>query len=133
MESLPEHIADLIRQGRKIEAIRLLREETGVSLARAKEAVERIGAGLDPLPPAPGAAPDALDAEVLALARSGRKVEAIKRLREQTGLGLKEAKERVDAVAGTPQATARAAVAAAIAILLLVAGVVLAVFVGTAP
>jgi large subunit ribosomal protein L7/L12 len=30
------------------------------------------------------------------LVRAGRKIEAIKLLREQTGLGLKEAKEHVD-------------------------------------
>ena len=49
MEPLPEHIADLIRQGRKIEAIKLIREETGVGLKEAKDAVERLSAVMDPL------------------------------------------------------------------------------------
>ena len=41
--------------------------------------------------------PDAdVDAEVLALARSGEKIKAIKRYRDLTGTGLKEAKEFVE-------------------------------------
>lgn len=35
--------------------------------------------------------------EIRALIRSGRKLEAIKRVRELTGLGLKESKDLVDA------------------------------------
>ena len=133
MDALPRHIADLIRQGRKLEAIELLRAETGVDVARAEEAVERIGAGLDPLAEAPlDEAPEApavyLNLEELTLAGSGRKTEAIQRIRERTGLGLKEAKDLVDTVPGAAAATARVAVVAAVAILLLVAGVVAAVF-----
>lgn len=36
--------------------------------------------------------------EVQQLLRSGRKIQAIKFVREESGLGLKEAKEQVDAV-----------------------------------
>lgn len=43
-----------------------------------------------------GLTPDAL-AEVRGLAQSGKKIEAIKRLRVLTGLGLKDAKDLVDA------------------------------------
>ncbi len=47
---------------------------------------------------------DDLPAEVIAALREGCKVQAIKRLRELEGLGLKEAKERVDAhVAKQPE------------------------------
>ncbi|QUQ72085.1 ribosomal protein L7/L12 [Kutzneria sp. CA-103260] len=38
----------------------------------------------------------AIDQDVLALARAGRKIEAIKRYREITGVGLKEAKDAVE-------------------------------------
>ncbi len=38
-------------------------------------------------------------AGVLAAVDGGRKIEAIKRLREETGLGLKEAKHAIDALA----------------------------------
>ena len=37
-----------------------------------------------------------VDPEVVALAQSGKKIEAIKRYRELTGVGLAEAKEAVD-------------------------------------
>ncbi len=41
-------------------------------------------------------APDAIE-EIRALAAAGKKIEAIKRLRDLTGMGLKEAKDLVDA------------------------------------
>lgn len=37
-----EEIRDLIRQDRKIEAIKLVRERTGLGLAEAKDAVEAL-------------------------------------------------------------------------------------------
>ena len=42
---------------------------------------------MDPLPP-----------EIVAFVREGRKIDAIKALRERTGLGLKEAKDLIDAL-----------------------------------
>ncbi len=41
---------------------------------------------------------DSLDGSVLALLASGSKIDAIKLYREQTGVGLKEAKDAVEAV-----------------------------------
>ena len=38
------------------------------------------------------------EAEIIVLLRLGRKVEAVKRMREQTGMGLAEAKEAVEAI-----------------------------------
>ena len=38
------------------------------------------------------------DPEVLALVRERRKIDAIRLVRQRTGLGLKEAKDRVDAM-----------------------------------
>ena len=49
---------------------------------------------------------DPLDAQVLQLMRAGRKIEAIKLYREQRRMGLKEAKDAVEALAqqhGVPQ------------------------------
>jgi len=129
MEPLPEHIADLIRKGRKIEAIKLIREETGVGLQEAKDAVERLAAGMDPLPASePVVVDDVLPAEVEMLARAGRKIEAIQVLRARTGLGLKEAKERVDAIPGAPAAQRGVVGALAIAILLVAIGIAAALF-----
>ena len=42
---LPDEILDLLRDGKKVQAIRRYREVYDVSLARAKYAVERIEAG----------------------------------------------------------------------------------------
>ena len=47
-------------------------------------------AGIDPVP--------AIGEEVIALARDGKKIEAIKRYREMTGVGLAEAKERIEEI-----------------------------------
>jgi hypothetical protein len=41
-----EDILDLIRQNRKIEAIKLMREKTGLGLAEAKDAVEELERGM---------------------------------------------------------------------------------------
>ena len=38
------------------------------------------------------------EAEIIVLLRLGRKVDAVKRMREQTGMGLAEAKEAVEAI-----------------------------------
>jgi len=48
---------------------------------------------------APGQPASEADDEVLKLLRSGRKIAAIKAYREQTGVGLKEAKDAVEALA----------------------------------
>src|SRR5688500_20284125 len=42
--------------------------------------------------------PDAIRSEVERLARAGKKIDAIKLVRERAGLGLKEAKEFVEAL-----------------------------------
>src|ERR1700694_3529041 len=47
-ESLEGEIRALLRQGRKIEASGLYREQAGVGLSAAKDAVERIGGGDGP-------------------------------------------------------------------------------------
>ncbi|MEZ4703249.1 MAG: ribosomal protein L7/L12 [Rhodothermales bacterium] len=104
------HIADLIRQGQKIEAIKALREATGVGLKEAKEEIERLERGLSPSThPLPSDAGAELPEEVRLLMASGKKIEAIRVLREQTGMGLKEAKEAVERVSGKSGCTVQAA------------------------
>ena len=101
--TLPEYerttIAELLARGQKIEAIKRYRTLTGVGLKEAKDAVESWErAGSAPAIPTatPAPAPGGDIAEVHALARSGKKIEAIKRYRELTGVGLKEAKDAVE-------------------------------------
>ena len=107
MTDVSSQIAELLRQGKKIEAIKLLRETSGMDLKQAKEEVERLGAesggqwasSITVIPGGPGGSTP-VPSDVLELASQGKKIEAIKRLREQTGMGLKEAKEAVERATG---------------------------------
>jgi ribosomal protein L7/L12 len=96
----------LIRDGRKIEAIKLYREVYSVGLKEAKDVIDAMEAGESipfPPPPHPVTPPRiaARNAEFHSLIdgmlRQGQKIEAIKLYRERTSLGLKEAKDAVDA------------------------------------
>lgn len=134
-----DELIELIRQGRKVEAVRLLRERTGMGLAAAADAVARIRTLADAEAALAGAAtPDAgskaapphtpsraavNDPEVIALARAGRRIAAIKRLRQISGMSLKEAKQAVDArfaLEGRPSSLSGKLTVVAIVILLAV-------------
>ena len=57
------------------------------------------GVSFEGAPPAPPARPSPnADPELLRLIRANNKIEAIKRYRELTGLGLKESMEAVEAI-----------------------------------
>jgi ribosomal protein L7/L12 len=105
-------VVDEIEAGRKIDAIKIVRERTRLGLADAKALVEALESGADgvdlslarqdvaqDVASAAIADPDLAAQLVLELA-AGRKVEAIKLLRERTGLGLKEAKDAIEALDG---------------------------------
>lgn len=91
--TLPAEVAEALARGNKVEAIKLLRAATGMSLASAKGAVEGRGA----VPGGQSSAGAALPAEVQVALAKGDKIEAIRLLRATTGMGLKEAKDSVDA------------------------------------
>lgn len=103
---LPQDVIDAIVGGNRIEAIRRLREAARIDLKTAHDAVEAWAEGR-PLPPLPGlsvssaalsqTAASLLPDDVLDALRGGQRIEAIKRLREATGLGLKEAKDLIEA------------------------------------
>ncbi len=86
---------ELTCAGKKIEAIKLYRESHGVGLKEAKDAVEALADGRNP---AAEASPDA-DDDVLELMRSGKKIAAIKIYCGRHDVGLKEAKDAVEALA----------------------------------
>jgi ribosomal protein L7/L12 len=106
-DRLPEPSAELLagairllmKQGRKIEAVKLYREQRDVGLAVAKDAVERIERG-ESLPDEfeETIVPDDFDGQLLQLLSSNQKIAAIKLYRERTGSGLKEAKDAVEAL-----------------------------------
>lgn len=101
----------LVAAGKKVEAIKRFREMTGVGLREAVEALELLerhsgassgGTRTDAAPSsasAPAIDPKRLkEAEAAAMAalRDNNVMEAIKRYRQHTRLGLKEAKDAVD-------------------------------------
>ncbi len=97
-----------LARGERIEAIRRVREANhGVDLRGAMEAVDAHASGKHRFPvdahePAAAAPLDGLPAEAVAAVSRGQLIEAIKIVRQATGLGLKEAKDLVDAYRENP-------------------------------
>jgi ribosomal protein L7/L12 len=99
VDALTEAVRAEVAAGNKISAIKVYKDATGAGLKESKEAVEAIIAGkaVDP-PPAPKLASVHTDADVEALLAKDEFIEAIKLYREIHGVGLKEAKDAVDAM-----------------------------------
>jgi large subunit ribosomal protein L7/L12 len=94
-----DRIKELLRDRRQQDAIRLYMEQTGASLKEAQQAIADMAfdAGLATLPTDRG--PYAVDLDkIKQLLDRGNKIAAIKLLREQTHLGLKAAKDAVEAL-----------------------------------
>jgi ribosomal protein L7/L12 len=101
-DSLPANVRAALERGSAIEAIKLLREVTGLGLKEAKDLIDRHQVG-KPTPMGVGTAGSAIPPEALAALEQGNKIEAIRLLRERTGLGLKEAKQAVESVQAESQ------------------------------
>lgn len=108
-------VRSMAARGDTIQAVKMVREMTGLGLKEAKDYV-------DALPNAPpittiarqmamaaSAAPGSgasMRTEAAALVGRGQMIEAIKMVRERTGMGLKEAKDYVDNLAAGMRASA---------------------------
>jgi len=96
------HVLQLLHDKRELDAMLYYQSKTGGSLDEAKDAIRAIEAGLQDASASltPGAASTAMDPatlpEVLRLTQSGQTIAAIKAYREATGVGLREAKARVE-------------------------------------
>ncbi len=118
MTRLPPEAIAALERGNLIEAIKIVRERTGMDLKSSKEAVEHhanSGGGAAGAPAGwqegdwgrgetaagtggmHGNGPAAVPAAALAALARGQKVEAVRLTREATGLGLAEAKQLVEA------------------------------------
>ncbi|WP_204003208.1 ribosomal protein L7/L12 [Virgisporangium aurantiacum] len=90
----------LLEQRKKILAIKLVRQHVRLGLKEAKdlvEEVERTGhLRLAHLPNAPFVAQEDVLDQARWLKREGKAIEAIKLIRQRTGLGLREAKDAYD-------------------------------------
>lgn len=109
--ALAGRIKQLTAKGDKLAAVKELRSATGLGLADAIRIVEKMAPAKGAASGAPnlgkadpqsdadraaaGIGPDHLD-ELRALVGAGQQVQAIKRVRELTGWGLKESKTFVD-------------------------------------
>ncbi len=91
-------LQNLINADRKIEAIKVYREIYGVGLKEAKDAVEAMQSGQLPLMPQPETYSQPSLDQVRDLLNSGNKITAIKIYREIYNVGLKEAKDAVEAM-----------------------------------
>jgi len=121
--SLDGRVLALLRDGQKIEAIKLYRTMTGAGLKEAKDAVEAIERGESP--PSVRSASIVDDADILELLRAGQKIRAIKLYREKTGAHLAEAKNAVEELARANGIPDRAGCGSAVLLAL-----VLALFLG---
>lgn len=109
LSPLDLHVRKLVAEGNKIEAIKAVREHTGLGLKEAKDYVEAIP-HVAPLANVGGAGPvdHALQDEATMreaahrLVAQGQKIEAIKLIRESTGWDLKRSKDYADALDGAP-------------------------------
>lgn len=92
-----DQIKALVKDKRRSDAVRLYMAQTGAGLKEATLAVGQIDAARDTQTINTARGPFAVDLdEIERLTRNGQKINAIKLLREQTGLGLKEAKDAVE-------------------------------------
>jgi ribosomal protein L7/L12 len=101
-QSLPTHlqaeIQALLTQNKKISAIKKFRKYTGLGLKESKDYIEALSQNEAAWPDVllrEGITPE-LKKELKNLISDNRKIEAIRLLRERSGLGLKEAKKYID-------------------------------------
>jgi ribosomal protein L7/L12 len=94
---LEQQVRALLDDGQKIAAVKLYKDQTGVGLAEAKQAVESMQAGAGP--PSTSDIGGDLEAELLRLLGRGDKLEAVKLYKDQKGTSLLEAKQAVESLA----------------------------------
>ncbi len=103
-DDLQVEIRGLVVQNRKIEAIKRVRKYTGWGLKQARDYVESLSAKSSfdaAISPFRNITTD-LEDELKRLVLQNRKIEAIRLLRERSGLGLKESKDYIDRLGKLP-------------------------------
>ncbi|WP_433338575.1 hypothetical protein [Spirillospora sp. CA-294931] len=87
-------VAELAAQGRIVQAVRIVRETTAMTLRHAKEHVESVR-DRQIIDRHPGGPPTP---RLLGFIADGKRIQAVKEVVETTGLSLKDAKHYVDAL-----------------------------------
>lgn len=99
--SLPPQVQAALERGQLIEAIKLLRESSGLGLAEAKHLIESVANATPGHAPAAARtgiqAPPSMPIEAVAALQRGNKIEAIRLYRAHNRVELKQAKDAVDA------------------------------------
>jgi ribosomal protein L7/L12 len=98
--ALTGELLRLLAEGKKLEAVKCYKDRTGASLMVAKNAVEALQGG-GSLPQFAGAASQAsgdLSSELRRLLQQGKKLQAVKLYKDQTGASLMDAKKAVEAL-----------------------------------
>jgi ribosomal protein L7/L12 len=99
-DSQRAEILALLGDGNKIEAIKRYRTFVPqAGLAEAKSAIERMESDPASTTSAPDHRVQAIEGELVHLLQRGEMIPAIKRYREATGAGLKDARDAIDALA----------------------------------
>lgn len=96
LNEVDQQILDLARNGRLLDAIERYQAAHGVTVDAAEAAVSALMQGASDVVLIKGL-DEATTRRVDELLRANKKIEAIKALREATGLGLKESKELAEA------------------------------------
>jgi ribosomal protein L7/L12 len=94
-------IRKLVADGKKLEAVKLYRQLTEADLSSAVDAVDAIVSGKPvsiPRETFGGGTDVSFDDRIRQLVAANQKIEAIKLYRERTNVGLKEAKDAVEAM-----------------------------------
>ncbi len=94
-EDRRNELAELLKQGQKIEAIKIYRELTGLGLKESKEDMEELEAAAKGNYDIPNSD---WKGQIEELLFQGRKIQAIKLYRKSTGHDLKQSKESVEAM-----------------------------------
>jgi len=99
---LPVDVLAELSRGNKIEAIKLLREATGLGLKESKDVIDQYD-GRNPSHATDTSSMGPLPLPVIEALQRGEKIESARLLRKKTGLGLKEAKDWIDTSAQEAQ------------------------------
>jgi ribosomal protein L7/L12 len=99
-----ERLRALLAEEKMIQAVRVLRQQTGIGLVEAKDYVDRLPPSgpvppWNPVPAGPQPSPETVQ-RARALIAGGKYVQAVKAIRDDTGWGLKEAKAAADRLRG---------------------------------
>lgn len=104
LEDTKPNVIRLLSNNRKLEAIKFVVDSTGVSLKEAKDFVEKYESVANTAkahlenPYKNNEVPEAIANQARTLLSQGRKIEAVKLVKDSTNLGLKECKDFVESL-----------------------------------